>query len=157
MTELDEALEAGHEFEAVETGYRLRSATFDATAVPGAETVSVTVEVPTLDAVVEGETVADVVLEGWYETFVKRLDGVSSVSPADVGDPAVESFPETIVVEVEVTPRSGFVVDDVQAVINFIEGTWVGGIIPGYDYVDEIQALRTRAARKGGSEDPTPD
>jgi len=156
MTDLDAALAAADAFEAVDTGYAVASATFEAVAVPGAETVTVTVELPTIDAVVVGETVADVVVDGWYETLVRRLDGVTTVTPASVAAPSIERLADRVVVEVAVTPRADHVAADVLAVVNFVEGTWVGGIIPGYDYVESVQALRTRAAETGGT-DTGPD
>lgn len=157
MSELGAALGAADAFERTDAGFSVDTATFDARVVAGAESVSVTVILPTIDAVVEGESVADVVADGWYETLVRRLDGVTAVSQATVADPVIDRLAEEIVVEVDVDPRPGHVAADVLAVVNFIEGTWVGGIIPGYDYVDRIQALRTAAAQQGGSDAPTTD
>ncbi|MFB6104798.1 MAG: DUF5813 family protein [Halobacteriaceae archaeon] len=151
MTDLGAALAAAPSFEAVETGYAVSSATFEAVAVPGSETVTVTVEVPTIDAVVVGD-VADVVVDGWYETLVRRLDGVTTATAATVAAPTVERLSEQVVVGMEVTPRPDHVAEDVVAVVNFVEGTWVGGIIPGYDYVDEIEGLRIQAAETGGTD-----
>lgn len=157
MTDVATVLSATEDFDPTERGFRMTTATFDATVIPGSESVSVSVVLPSIDAVVE-ESVADVVVDGWYETLARRLDGVTSVVGATVEEPSIERFAEEVLVEVEVAPRDE-VASDLRAVINFIEGTWVGGIIPGYTYEDRIQALRSAAAEAGGSDDttPTPD
>lgn len=136
-------------------GYAVETATFDAEVIPGSESVRVTVELPSLDAAVVGESVADVVEDGWFETLDRRLEGVVDVTPASVTAPVVDRFTDTVVVAVEVTPRQGSTVEDVLAVVNFIEGTWVGGIIPGYEYVEAVESVRSSAAETGGTDHST--
>lgn len=155
MADLDAAIAESPKFAETETGYTLETATFDAVAIPGAGTVTVRVELPSLDAAVVGERVADVVEDGWFETLERRLSGVEGVTQASVTAPSVERFAESVVVSVEVTPRRGRVVEDVVPVINFIEGTWVGGIVPGYEYVDRVESVRSSAAEMGGTENPS--
>ncbi|MFW5938219.1 MAG: DUF5813 family protein, partial [Halanaeroarchaeum sp.] len=41
--------------------------------------------------------------------------------------------------------------DDVVAVVSFVEGTLMQGIIPGYDYEERIQRLRERARENAQS------
>lgn len=155
MRDVESEFEAASKVVGTESGYVVETATFEAVATVGADTVGVTVELPTLSAVVVDESVAEVVEDGWFETLERRLDGVVDVTPATVSAPTIERHVDSVVVTVEVTPRSGSVVDDVVAVVNFIEGTWVGGIIPGYEYVDRVAALRDSAAEMGGSDHTT--
>lgn len=156
MTEVASTLAAAEGFETADTGFRVTAATFDATVVPGSASVTVSVVLPTIDAVTE-DSVATVVVDGWYETLARRLEGVASVTDASVEEPAIERFSEEVLVEIKMEARETAVASDVRAVVNFVEGTWVGGIIPGYAYEDRVQALRSAAAEAGGSEDTNPE
>ena len=143
---------------------------FAATATPFEGTVAaesgnggeirfeIVVRVPMLDEVTEGD-VAPVVEEGWYETFERRLDGIGGgVLAGDHEiDPAVESTTHegTRVARVEASfadigPARG--VDDAAAVVDFVEGTFVQGVIPGYDYTEPVSGILTEARRAGGSD-----
>lgn len=117
----------------------------------------VTVRVPMLDEVTE-DAVAPVVEEGWYETFERRVVDVGGVfeRERDV-DPAVRETTRggTRVAEVRATledidPRRG--VNDAAAVVDFVEGTFVQGIIPGYDYTEPVTSILSKARRAGGSQ-----
>jgi hypothetical protein len=143
---------------------------FDATATAFEGTVAaepgeggeiqfeIVVRVPMLDEVTESD-VAPVVEEGWYETFERRLDGIGGgVLAGDHEiDPAVtETVHEgTRVAKVEasfadIDPARG--VDDAAAVVDFVEGTFVQGVIPGYDYTEPVSGILTEARRAGGSD-----
>jgi hypothetical protein len=41
-------------------------------------------------------------------------------------------------------------VDDAAAFINYVEGTYVQGIIPGYDYREPVARLLDRARQDAG-------
>lgn len=130
--------------------------TFDASVVATAtddRTVfTVSMAVPLLDAVTEDE-VADVVEDGWYETFELRTQDIGGIFRTERDlSPTVSRHAETIAVEVTLTdhnPRRG--VDDAAAVIDFIEGTYVQGIIPGYTYTDPVDSIMQDARNAGGS------
>ncbi|MFC5136494.1 MULTISPECIES: DUF5813 family protein [Haloferacaceae] len=111
----------------------------------------VTVRVPTLSAVTVDE-VADVVETGWYETFERRVVDVGGVTRGNREfDPRVERDGGTIVVNFELTDvneRRG--VDDAGALIDFVEGTYVQGVIPGYEYTEPVEGLISSARRQGG-------
>jgi hypothetical protein len=117
----------------------------------------VTVRVPMLDEVVEGE-VAEVVEEGWFETFSLRAVDVSGVTSRERDlDPTVsETVHDGTRVAVvaaafeDIDERRG--VDDAGALIDFVEGTYVQGIIPGYDYTDPVAGLIDRARQTAGSD-----
>jgi len=39
---------------------------------------------------------------------------------------------------------------DAEALVNFLEGTWFQGIVPGYEYREDVQSMRERAHERGG-------
>ena len=135
------------------TGVATGTATaFEATvrAVPADEgaTFTATVAVPTLPAAVAGE-VGDAVAEGWYETFELRTADAYDATEAAAGDHAVEREGSTVRVtfEYEAPVRSG--VNDAAALIDYVEGTYVQGTIPGYDYEPPVAELLAAARRRG--------
>jgi len=135
-----------------EGGYRVTTATFDATVVPGPDRYRVVVEAPTIGAAVVGEEVADVVVEGWYETLERRLSALGDVTTTDdVAEPTVRRAGETVVVEVTYDP-SADAAGDALALVNFVEGTWFQGLIPGYAYEERVAAAREAARQRGGTD-----
>lgn len=109
----------------------------------------VVVRAPAIDAVVEGETVAEVVQTGWFETLERRLEDVHTVAETDTATPPeIRREGEEVVVRVEFAradPERA--AEDAKAIIDFVEGTWVQGIIPGYDYRDPAAGLLERATQ----------
>jgi len=142
-------------FERADDGFESTTTPFDAVVEAserdGRIDYVVRVRVPSLSAAVEGE-VATVVEEGWLETFELRVADADGVVRGDHDfDPDVDLAAEEVVVEFAFTDsneRRG--VDDAAAVINYVEGTYVQGIIPGYDYVDPVARLVDRAQRASG-------
>jgi len=119
-------------------------------AADGRVRLAVTVRVPTLSATTADE-VADVVEEGWIETFECRVVDVGGVARGDHEfDPTVAVGDDEIEVGFELTEineRRG--VDDAGALIDFVEGTYVQGVIPGYEYVEPLDGLLSAARRQG--------
>ncbi|MFB6155411.1 MAG: DUF5813 family protein [Haloferacaceae archaeon] len=110
----------------------------------------VTVRVPTLGEVVDGR-VADVVEDGWYETFALRVADVGGVmrGERDVA-PEVHRRGGEVVVEwsfEDVNERRG--VDDAGALVDYVEGTYAQGIVPGYDYLPPASDIVDRARQHG--------
>ena len=112
--------------------------------------LDVTVRVPVLSAVTVDE-VADVVEDGWTETFERRVVDVGGVVRGDHEfDPDVNRDGETITVTFEVVDVDGRrAVDDAGALIDFVEGTYVQGVIPGYEYTDPVAGLLSAAHQQG--------
>jgi hypothetical protein len=112
---------------------------------------TVTVRVPTLSAVTADE-VADVVEDGWADTFERRAADVGGVTRADREfDPVVEREGDEIAVGyalTDINERRG--VDDAGALIDFVEGTYVQGVIPGYEYTEPVTDLLSAARQQGG-------
>ncbi|WP_323190927.1 DUF5813 family protein [Halostella sp. PRR32] len=111
----------------------------------------VTVKLPTLDAAVDGEQVADAVEDGWYDTLSLRLEDTFDVAQASSNEHVtVERENGTVRVELEFTAaNAGQGVDDAKALIEFVEGTYLQGIVPGYDYGDPVAQLLSAARRRG--------
>ncbi|OYR56732.1 DUF5813 family protein [Halorubrum halodurans] len=137
-------------------GWRSVTTAFDAAveAEPPSEDgrirLSIVVRVPTLSAVTVDD-VADVVETGWYETFERRVVDVGGVTRGDHEfDPRVGRDDDEIVVRfalTDINERRG--VDDAGALIDFVEGTYVQGVIPGYEYTDPVSGLVSSARRQG--------
>ncbi|MFB6092066.1 MAG: DUF5813 family protein [Haloquadratum sp.] len=141
--------------------YAVRTTVFDATVTlgrrDGAAVFTVVVSVPTLDAVTE-EHVASVVEDGWYETFALRLDDVDGVVSGADPDVTTERAADAITVEIELAdPDARRGADDAVAAVEYVEGTYVQGVIPGYEYTDPVRDLIQRATdAAGGREGGTP-
>jgi hypothetical protein len=130
---------------------------FDAVVRPslredGRARYRVTVRLPTLSATT-GDDVAPVVEEGWYETFDLRVRDVGDIFRGDPDpDPTVSREDDEVVVTAEVVdvdPRRG--ADDAGAFVDFVEGTYVQGVIPGYDYHEPVSLLLETARQRGGN------
>jgi len=113
----------------------------------------VTVSVPTLSAVTEDE-VADVVEDGWLDTFERRIAAVGDVTAAghDLDLTVERDGDEVTVTESirDVNERRGL--NDAVAVVDFVEGTYVQGVIPGYEYGEPVTGLISSARAAGGDE-----
>ena len=112
----------------------------------------VTVRVPTIDAVVAGETVAPVVQEGWFETFERRLEDVGGATRVDPETPTAElddAVGEVVVETAVEADRPASAADDVKAIVDYVEGTFVEGLIPGYTYREPASSLLDRARSSG--------
>jgi hypothetical protein len=120
----------------------------DVAAAEGRIAFDVTVRVPMLSAVVDGE-VAGVVEDGWYETFELRVRDANGVVRGDHDlDPTVRRRPTQAIVEYtfeDINERRG--VDDAGALVNYVEGTYAQGIIPGYDYLSPVTDIVSRASQ----------
>lgn len=115
-------------------------------------TVAITVTMPTIDAVVAGETVADVVQEGWFETLDRRLEDVDGATRLEPEPPAVrmdETAAEVVVETALAAERPAVAAGDAKAVVDYVEGTFVEGIIPGYTYREPAAGLIDRARSSG--------
>lgn len=157
MTEASRAERAfrDHEgFERVDDGrFEATTTAFDAVVaareVDGRIEYNLTIRAPSLSAAVDGD-VAAVVEEGWLETFELRVADADGVLRKEHDlTPAVRLTEEAVIVETtftDINERRG--VDDAAAVINYVEGTYVQGIIPGYDYTGTAAQLIDRA--RGG-------
>jgi hypothetical protein len=162
VDDAESALDDHEAFEAAEEGHavtttplegvvRTETATDDAGV-----TYRVTVTPPTLDAVVEGETVADVVEDGWFETLELRLEDPHQAGQGlEPIEPDVHREGESVRVEMAFTSdRPDRAAENAKALVEYVEGTWMQGLVPGYDYREPAASLLDRAAQsydEGGS------
>ena len=158
MTALPDRVErafADHgSFEAAEEGV------FESTTIPfegvvrvrgiDPTTVEVTVRAPMLsEAVVDNEEVAPVVETDWFETFDRRMeDAHMPMARERELDPTVEDEAGELVVEATLTdPDPSRLADDARALVEYVEGTYVEGVVPGYEYDDPVDGLLNQARR----------
>ena len=145
-------------------GYGVTTTRFDArvTAAPSATTdwataFTVRVEVPTLSAAVDGE-VGDAVESGWLETFERRLAEAPKATRASV-DPdlsvAVAGDAVTVIYEFEFGSE-GRGLDVAKTFVEYVEGTYVEGVVPGYDYRPPVSDLLSQAGQGEGERGGTP-
>ena len=132
---------------------------FAVTTTVGETTVIVEAELPTLNAVVTDTDVGPAVANGWYETLTLRLADIAPATKWDATDietrvertdecvRAVYQFP------LRYPRRAG---EDVAAIAQFVEGTYLQGVIPGYEYDDPVAGLLARASDQAGSDDVDP-
>lgn len=148
-------------FEPIDDGFGVTTTPFDAAvAIDGGDggvEVRVRVEVPAIDAAVDGEEVAPVVREGWFDTFERRLEDLDGALYATAEDPLVSLRSRSVVVEAgfrTTVPAHG--VSDAKALVDYVEGTYMEGIIPGYDYGPPVADLLDRAAERSSAENGRP-
>ncbi|WP_435124426.1 DUF5813 family protein [Halobaculum sp. D14] len=144
--------------EPVDGAYESTSTAFDAVVTAaerddGRVAFDVTVTVPTLQAVTAGD-VADVVADGWYETFERRVADIGAVTEADR-----DLSPSTVRGDGDATVTAAFTdlderrgVNDAAAVIDYVGGTYVQGVIPGYDYEEPVSGLIDTARAAANSD-----
>ncbi|QFU82717.1 DUF5813 family protein [Natronorubrum aibiense] len=137
--------------------YALTTTVFDAT-VTAVEAEGkrdgrfrVTVTLPTLDAAVAGETVASVVEDGWFETLERRLEDTYTVAQTSTHEaPIVERESDDVTVTLEyVAWNATEGVADAKALIEYVEGTYAQGLIPGYEYRGRAATLLENAQSRG--------
>ncbi|WP_459194968.1 DUF5813 family protein [Halosimplex sp. J119] len=152
--EAREAFEAHDAFELADDGYRLTTTDFYATLTASeredyATDFTVTVEVPTLDSAVTDGDVGDAVQRGWLDTMKRRLEDAPKATRAsvDLDEFDVRSEDGTVVVTYEFSFGDA---DRAAAVgktfIEYVEGTYVESVVPGYEYGGTVADLLGAAA-----------
>lgn len=140
--------------------YRVTTTEFPATLTltPAGDDVHyhLTIILPTLDATVKNETIPPIIQEDWFKTLESRLTNIHGVTLGTVEPPlvALDSQENTVTVEITVhatDPDTGM--SDVNALITFVEGTYLSGTISGYEYTEPVASLLERARNQ--STDPT--
>jgi len=156
------AFERHDAFAPTDGAFALDSTAFDVTATateidgPKAGRFAVTVPVPTLSATVaDDDDVAPVVEDGWFDTFERRLEDAFDVAKTSDGeDPVLDRGPDEVRVELTYEAfEADQGVSDAKALAEYVEGTWLQGLIPGYDYVGVAADLRAAASQNTVGED----
>jgi hypothetical protein len=113
----------------------------------------VTIRAPTLQAATADE-VGEAVADGWFETPERRLEDAPKATRVvvELDDYTVERDGEDVVVTYRYSLGGEREAADVaKAFVEYVEGTYVEGIVPGYDYVGVVADL-LNSASTGGSE-----
>lgn len=148
------AFENHDAFERTNDGFTVTTITFD-NAVTAEETddwalrYRMEVRAPTLSAATS-DPVGPAVEDGWIETFERRLEDAPMATRSTVdlseyafdreGDRAVA----TLAFEFGNADRAP---DVVKALVEYVEGTYVEGIVPGYDYDSPVDDLLQGASQ----------
>ena len=109
---------------------------------------------PTLDAATE-EPVEDVLENGWFETLALRLEDAGGATRGDVEvpEPTVERRNGEVRVEWLLAHGDGArAAEAAKALVEYAEGTYVEGIVPGYSYLPPVADLIARARTEGDGE-----
>jgi hypothetical protein len=154
MTDDSEAFAAHDAYERDDEGFSLTTTPFDGRVEIEDSRYRVRVAVPTLDGATE-ETVDNVVEDGWFETLTLRLADAPGATRADIDvpEPTVERAEGTVVVEfafVHGDPTRA--AEAAKALIEYVEGTYVEGVVPGYSYQPPVADLLSRAREHGDGE-----
>jgi len=112
-------------------------------------TYVVTVFVPDLDAVTVDDVGAAVV-SGWLDTLERRLEDAPKATRAAVELDGFEV--ETVGDEVRIEYAFEYgdpdrAADIAKTFIEYVEGTYVEGVIPGYEYESPVDDLLTSASQ----------
>ncbi len=114
----------------------------------------VTISVPTLSAAVVDDanpSVDQIVEDGWFETLERRLQDTFSLAHTSThDDPTLERDSDEVRVILEyVAWDAGEGVEDAKTLIEYVEGTYAQGIVPGYEYEGEAASLLENAQSRG--------
>ena len=155
---VEQAFDHHDAYERTDNGsFRLTTTVFDgrvsaAEASQSRTAYTVTVRAPTLHAATADE-VGDAVADGWFETLELRLEDAPKATRADVELDAfaVERDGDDVVTTYEFTLGSADRAADVaKAFVEYVEGTYVEGIVPGYSYEGAVADLVSDASSGGG-------
>jgi hypothetical protein len=153
-----EALRSHDAVAGTEGHYEVTSTVFDSTVTAAAAesghqwTVEVTV--PSLSAATS-DHVGEAVAEGWFETFERRLADAPTATRAqlELDELEVERRGLDVVVTFTLSwSGHGRAVDIAKTLIEYVEGTYVEGVVPGYTYVAPVADLLSQADTGGDAE-----
>jgi len=118
---------------------------------------TVTVTVPSIE-VAAADEVGDAVADGWYETFALRIgDAFDVAQTGDFDEPSVERAGGVVTATFAYRSwRADRGVADAKALVDYVEGTYLQGIVPGYDYEEPVASLVRQAAERGGGDGGPP-
>jgi len=144
-------------------GFTVTTTTFDGRVTADdtddrAPSYTLEVRAPTLSAATE-ETVGAAVQEGWFETYERRLEdapmavrfdvGLESLRVTEDGDEAVAAF-EFRWHNADQAP------DIAKAMAEYVEGTYMEGIVPGYRYRPPVSEMLSQARQSDAEGDRGP-
>lgn len=144
-------------FEPTDTRFTITTTRFDATVTADEIDESrlrytVTVRTPMLSTAAE-EAVGPAVEKGWFETLERRIEGAGGAIRRDIeledtsltredGDAVVTMIFEWLD-EADAPSIS-------KSLAEYVEGTYVAGVVPGYEYGEPVAGLLSRASHDDG-------
>jgi hypothetical protein len=162
--DVERAFERHRGFERTDDGFVVTTTAFEGrvTAVEGGSRAAytVTVRAPTIEAATAGD-VGPAVAEGWFDTLQRRLADAPKATRADVElrtfdverespggtDGAGKGLYVTYGFEWEDPDRAA---DIAKTFVEYVEGTYVEGVVPGYEYEPPVADLLQSASQGGG-------
>jgi len=149
------AFETHDAFEQTAEGYRLTTTAFDA-VVRGEDAghtdqYTIVVHAPTLDSATV-EDVGPALAESWRETLTRRLDSApkSTRSAVTLDELAVDESGDQLHIEYKFSwGNPDRAVEIAKTFIEYVEGTYVEGIVPGYEYQPPVSELLSDASQTG--------
>jgi hypothetical protein len=116
------------------------------------------VRAPMLSAVT-ADTVGPAVEDGWFDTYDRRLEDTHMAVRQDVefADRRVfeESGDAVAVFEFE-WGNADHVPNMAKAMTEYVEGTYMEGIVPGYDYQQPVSEMLAQARQSAGEDSSGP-
>ena len=117
------------------------------------------VRAPMLSTVTE-EAVGDAVEAGWFDTYERRLEDAPKAVRHDVALDEQRVFEEAgdaVAVFGFAWGNADQAPDIAKAMTGYAEGTYVEGVVPGYEYGDPVSELLSQARHDGeGGGGPMP-
>ena len=112
-------------------------------------TYTVTVHVPSL-ASVTVEEVGEAVVSGWLDTLERRLEDAPKATRTvvELDGFEVEPVGEDVRIEYTFSYRDPEMAADIaKTFVEYVEGTYVEGVIPGYEYESPVADLLSAASQ----------
>lgn len=156
----EEALAAHDAFEPTETGFTLSTTTFEAVVTvetrSDGEQYSVEIRVPTLDSTTV-EDVGPAVSRDWLETFERRLSDAPKATreSVEIDELQVSEEGDSVIVIYRFSWQNPTTAAEIaKTFVEYVEGTYVEGIIPGYEYTSPVADLISDASQGGDGGTP---
>ncbi len=157
------AFEAHDAFERDGTYFAVTTTKFDS-RVTAAETdgweIAYTLEVraPMLSSAAEG-SVGPAVEDGWFETYELRLEDASMAVRGDLDfedQRVIEEAGDAVAVFEFEFGNADRVPGIAKSIAEYVEGTYLEGIVPGYEYGPPVSELLSRARQSDSEGDRGP-
>lgn len=161
-TDAAEAFDSHDAYEPATDSATLTTTAFEGTVTAGeateewANAYTVTVRAPTLAAATAGD-VPEIIRTDWFETLERRLERAPTATRAnvDLTEFTVERDGDRVRVEYGFewgSPKKA--TEIAKTFAEYVEGTYVEGIVPGYDYEPPVSSLLASASQSGESGTP---
>lgn len=112
------------------------------------------VRAPTLESATADE-VGPTVAEGWFDTYDRRLEDAPMAVRHDVELAEQRVFGEAgdaVAVFGFEWGNADQAPDIAKAIAEYVEGTYMEGIVPGYEYVPPVSDMLSDARQSGGDD-----